>query len=59
MDITGEPDGIAGLPKPTMFGLPMTRNPATEGGTTCHAFFNIEFSKLVIIQLVIVIKEAS
>ena len=43
---TGGPDGIAGLPKPTMFGLPMTRNPATEGGTTFHAFFNIEFSTM-------------
>lgn len=35
---TGGPDGIANLPKPTVFGLPMTRSAAVEGGTTFHQF---------------------
>ncbi len=43
---TGGPDGISNLPKPTMLGLPMTRNPAVEGGTTFHQFFNIEFNTM-------------
>ncbi|MCZ2104035.1 MAG: high-affinity branched-chain amino acid ABC transporter permease LivM [Comamonadaceae bacterium] len=46
VSFTGGPDGIAGLPKPTVFGLPMTRNPAVEGGTTFHQFFGIEFSTM-------------
>ncbi|QXL84548.1 high-affinity branched-chain amino acid ABC transporter permease LivM [Comamonas sp. NLF-1-9] len=46
VDFTGGPDGIAGLPKPTVFGLPMTRNPTVEGGTTFHQFFGIEFNTM-------------
>ncbi|QEA12168.1 high-affinity branched-chain amino acid ABC transporter permease LivM [Comamonas flocculans] len=46
VDFTGGPDGIAGLPKPTVFGLPMTRNPTVEGGTTFHQFFGLEFSTM-------------
>ena len=44
--ITGGPDGISGIPKPTVFGLELTRNPSTEGGTTFHQFFGIEFQSL-------------
>ncbi|WP_024537444.1 high-affinity branched-chain amino acid ABC transporter permease LivM [Comamonas badia] len=43
---TGGPDGISSLPKPTMLGLPMTRNPTVEGGTTFHQFFSIEFNTM-------------
>ena len=45
-DFTGGPDGISGLPKPTVLGLPMTRSPVTEGGTTFHEFFGIEFQTI-------------
>lgn len=34
-DFTGGPDGISGIPKPTVFGYPMMRR-ATEGETTFH-----------------------
>ena len=44
--ITGGPDGISSIPKPTVFGLPMTRNPVTEGGTTFHQFFGLEFNSM-------------
>ena len=43
---TGGPDGISGIPKPTFFGLPITRSPTTEGGTTFHAFFGMEFNSM-------------
>ncbi|MGB6100583.1 MAG: high-affinity branched-chain amino acid ABC transporter permease LivM [Comamonas sp.] len=46
---TGGPDGIVGLPKPTVFGLPMTRNPATEGGMTFHQFFGLEFNTIHVV----------
>ncbi|MCZ2291023.1 MAG: high-affinity branched-chain amino acid ABC transporter permease LivM, partial [Burkholderiales bacterium] len=45
-DWTGGPDGISGLPKPTVLGLPMTRSPLTEGGTTFHQFFGLEFDTM-------------
>ncbi len=43
---TGGPDGISGLPKPTVFGLEMTRSASVEGGTTFHQFFGLEFSSI-------------
>ncbi|GAB2459482.1 high-affinity branched-chain amino acid ABC transporter permease LivM [Comamonas humi] len=46
VDFTGGPDGISGLAKPTVFGLEMARNPSTEGGTTFHQFFGLEFNSL-------------
>ena len=45
-DWTRGPDGISGIPKPTVFGLELTRNPSTEGGTTFHQFFGLEFQSL-------------
>jgi len=45
-DWTGGPDGISGLPKPTVFGLEMARSPSVEGGTTFHQFFGLEFNSL-------------
>lgn len=41
--ITGGPDGISGIPKPTVFGLVMARNPITEGGTTFHQVFGLSY----------------
>ncbi|MGE4328985.1 high-affinity branched-chain amino acid ABC transporter permease LivM [Diaphorobacter sp.] len=45
-DWTGGPDGISSIPKPTVLGLEMTRNPTVEGGTTFHQFFGLEFNSL-------------
>ena len=45
-DWTGGPDGISGLPKPTLFGLEMTRTASTEGGTTFHEFFGMAFNSM-------------
>ena len=45
-DWTGGPDGISSIPKPTVLGLEMTRNPSAEGGTTFHQFFGLEFNSL-------------
>ncbi|WP_312538494.1 high-affinity branched-chain amino acid ABC transporter permease LivM [Achromobacter mucicolens] len=41
--VTGGPDGISGIPKPTFFGLEMTRRASTEGDTTFHDFFGLTF----------------
>lgn len=43
---TGGPDGISSIPKPSVLGLPMTRSPLTEGGTTFHQFFGLEFNSM-------------
>ena len=45
-DWTGGPDGISGLPKPSVFGLEMARSASTEGGTTFHQFFGLEFNSM-------------
>lgn len=45
-DWTGGPDGISGIPKPTVLGLEMTRNPSVEGATTFHQFMGWEFSSV-------------
>jgi branched-chain amino acid transport system permease protein len=41
--VTGGPNGIGGIPRPSFFGLPFTRS-APEGVTTFHQFFGLEFS---------------
>ena len=41
--LTGGPNGIGGIPRPSLFGLPFART-APEGVTTFHQFFGIEFS---------------
>ena len=41
-DYTGGPDGISGIPKPTVFGYPMARR-AAEGETTFHDLVGWEF----------------
>jgi branched-chain amino acid transport system permease protein len=40
--LTGGPDGISGIPKPTVFGFPMTRRPA-EGQTSFHELVGWNF----------------
>jgi branched-chain amino acid transport system permease protein len=41
--VTGGPNGIGGIPRPSFFGLPFAR-PAPEGATTFNQFFGLEFS---------------
>jgi branched-chain amino acid transport system permease protein len=41
--LTGGPDGVSGIPKPTVFGLVMARNPLTDGGTTFHQVFGLSY----------------
>ncbi len=42
-DFTGGPDGISGIPKPTVFGFPMMRR-APEGQMTFHELVGWQFS---------------
>jgi branched-chain amino acid transport system permease protein len=41
--LTGGPDGIGGIPKPTLFGLEFARRASTPGGITFHEFFGLEY----------------
>jgi len=41
--VTGGPNGISDVPRPSFFGLPFARS-APEGVTTFHQFFGLEFS---------------
>ena len=41
--VTGGPNGISEVPRPSFFGLPFARN-APEGTTTFAQFFGLEFS---------------
>ncbi len=41
--LTGGPDGIGNIPKPTLFGLEFARRASTEGGTTFHQFFGLKY----------------
>lgn len=40
--LTGGPDGISGIPKPTFFGMPLSRR-APEGVTTFHDYMGWSF----------------
>jgi branched-chain amino acid transport system permease protein len=42
---TKGPDGLSGIPRPTFFGLPMTRE-APDGGATFHSFFHLEYAAI-------------
>ena len=53
-DITGGPNGISSIPKPTFFGLSFDRS-AAEGMQTFHEYFGIAYnpvSKVVFLYLV-------
>ncbi len=41
--ITGGPDGVSGIPKPSVFGLEMARSPSTEDGTTFHQLLGMDY----------------
>ena len=45
-DWTGGPDGISGIPKPTLFGFELTRSASTEGAQTLHQVLGMEFNSL-------------
>ncbi len=42
--ITGGPNGISQIPKPTLFGLEFTRRAKEEGNIPFHEFFGIDYS---------------
>jgi len=42
---TKGPDGLSGIPRPTFFGLPISREPP-EGGHSFHSFFGLEYSPI-------------
>ena len=42
--LTGGPDGIGGIPRPTLFGLEFGRSAKQEGGATFHEFFGLDYS---------------
>ncbi len=41
--LTGGPDGVKNIPKPTFFGLEFAREPSTPGGVTFHRFFGLDY----------------
>ncbi|WP_211830607.1 high-affinity branched-chain amino acid ABC transporter permease LivM [Kistimonas asteriae] len=42
--ITGGPNGISQIPKPTLFGLEFSRRAKEEGNVPFHEFFGIDYS---------------
>jgi branched-chain amino acid transport system permease protein len=44
-ELTGGPDGISGIAKPTLFGLSFERR-AAEGQQTFHQFFGLDYNSL-------------
>jgi len=45
VSFTRGPDGISGIPKPTLFGLHLTRR-APEGAASFHQFFGLEYQSV-------------
>jgi branched-chain amino acid transport system permease protein len=41
--LTGGPDGVSAIPKPSVFGIEMTRNPSVEGGVTFHQLLGLDY----------------
>lgn len=53
-DLTGGPNGISNIPKPTFFGLPLDKT-APDGGQTFHDYFGLVYSgsdKIVFLYLI-------
>ncbi len=42
--LTGGPDGIGNIPKPTLFGLEFSRRAKEEGNIPFHEYFGIDYS---------------
>ncbi len=44
-ELTGGPNGLSGIPRPTLFGLEFAAHPKIEG-QSFHAFFGLEFAPI-------------
>lgn len=44
--VTGGPNGIGGIPKPTLFGLEFSRRAKEEDSVLFHQFFGIDYSSV-------------
>ncbi len=44
-ELTGGPDGISGIPRPSFFGLEFSRR-VPENGDTFHTFFGLDYSSM-------------
>lgn len=42
--ITGGPDGVSGIPKPSVFGFEMARSSSVEGAKTFHELIGLDYS---------------
>jgi branched-chain amino acid transport system permease protein len=45
VDVTKGPNGISGIPRPTLFGLPFTASPP-EGTVAFHQFFDLPYTSM-------------
>lgn len=55
--LTGGPNGLSGIPRPTFFGMPFARE-AEGGGTTFHEFFGLHYSpiqRLIFLYFIILV----
>lgn len=48
-DWTGGPDGISGIPKPTLLGLEMAREPSVSGTLTFHQWLGVDFDSVHVV----------
>ena len=56
-DVTGGPNGITGIARPSFFGMPFSNSPP-EGVTAFHSFFGLEYSsnhRIVFLYYVILV----
>lgn len=56
--LTGGPNGISGIAKPTLFGLEFNRRAKEEGAMTFHEYFDMDYSssyKVIFLYLVAVL----
>lgn len=56
--LTGGPNGISGIAKPTLFGLEFSRKAKEEGASTFHEYFGMDYSssyKVIFLYLVAVL----
>ncbi|SEQ88952.1 branched-chain amino acid transport system permease protein [Amphritea atlantica] len=56
--LTGGPNGISGIAKPTLFGLEFNRRAKEEGAMTFHEYFDMDYSssyKVIFLYLIAVL----
>jgi len=56
--LTGGPNGISGIDKPTLFGLEFNRRAKEEGAITFHEYFDMDYSssyKVIFLYLIAVL----